>query len=276
MKQMLQWHREGNLSYLNKFATKNVSWIPAVVSGKCKVHLGKIDHFTESGVVLKDGTTLALDAVVYCTGYVDRFPFIVDPALRPKDNDVRNLFRHAFSPEAGPTMCYIGFVRPTTGAIPACSELTSRLFAQIVSGNVRLPANLPQLIATEKAKEEAMFYNSLNVKTVVNPTDWMDSMAKLIGCYTHPLTHWSNPITFLRWQVCASLPARYRLVGPGADPEKAWAWMNKALAQSHLSHVVILSIYKVAETLKYATGDLMCDYRKWTGGEVQVFFQSKR
>src|SRR5262245_29867868 len=111
-----------------------------------------------------------------------------------------------------------------------------------------------------------MFYNSLNVRTVVNPTEWMDRMARLIGCYTHPLTLWNQPIIFMRWQICSSLPARYRLVGPGADPQRAWAWLNKAIAQHHAHENVMLSVYKFMEVFKIwdATGDIILDFRRWT------------
>lgn len=265
---MANWFRQGSLSIFNKFATKNSSWIPNVVSGKCIPHISYIESFSRDGVTLANGQFIACNTVLLCTGYVDRFPFMKDKDLVPDLNDVRSLFKHSFHPKAGHTLCYLGFVRPTTGAIPACSELTARYFALLVSGKRQLPADMEDMIITDKEQENSMFYNSLAVRTVVNPTDWMDSVAKLIGCYVSPLEYWWNPRQFLRWQICHSIPARYRIKGPHASPKDAQAWLDSTITQISPSQLVPLTTYRLLNTLGVGTGDLFMDFRRWYKKEI--------
>lgn len=270
VRQMESFNKQGNITYLNKFATKNVSWLASVVNGKTQLHHGLLSKYEEHGVILDNGAHLQVDVVIYCTGYVDTFPFIVNQEYRPKGDNVRNLFRHAFSAEAGHTLCYIGFVRPTSGAIPACSELTARVFAQLLSKKTQLPKNIRQLIEDEKAAEEAMFRNSLSVQTVVNPTQWMDSMAQMIGAYVHPLSLCHRPVDFLKWLICTSLPARYRLVGPHASPKSGKLWLKRAVAQFPLRFYIAFAAYKVLECFGAVSGDSLEDARKWTGMDVSL------
>lgn len=265
---MASWFRKGSLSIYNKFATKNSSWIPNVLCGKCKPHISAIESFSEDGVTLSNGEFISCNRVLLCTGYVDRFPFMKDKDLIPELNDVRSLFKHSFHPKAGHTLCYLGFVRPTTGAIPACSELTARYFALLLSGKRQLPADMEDRIIADKEKEDSMFYNSLAVRTVVNPTDWMDSVAKLIGCYVSPLEFWWSPSRFLKWQICHCIPARYRLKGPHATPKEAQAWLDSTLTQLSTSQLLPLAVYRVLNTLGIGTGDLFIDYRRWYKKEI--------
>jgi dimethylaniline monooxygenase (N-oxide forming) len=175
---------------------------------------------------------------------------------------VRNLFKHAFNLQAGPSLCFIGFSRPTTGAIPACSELVARYFAQILSGNASIPANAAEITREDKAREDAMFCNSLAVRTVVNPTDYMDSLARLIGCYVHPLRWWYNPRQYIRWLSAMSLPCRYRYVGPGANPQVAEEWNARRLTVFTPQRVVMLSLWKALYCLGVFSGDIFVDMRK--------------
>lgn len=263
-----KWFAKGHLSIYNKFATKNSSWVPNAVNGKCKIHISTIESFSENGVLLSDGTFLSVDTVLFCTGYVDRFPFMKNKKFVPKFNDVRNLFKHSFHPKAGQSLCYIGFVRPTTGAIPACSELIARYFALLLSGRRSLPLDMKVQISADRQREDSMFYNSLAVRTVVNPTEWMDSVAKLIGCYVCPLEFWWNPRQFLRWQICQSITARFRLKGPHACPKEASEWLANTITQVSTENLLPLVFYRVLNTCGVGTGDLFMDFRKWYKREI--------
>lgn len=262
---LASWHAQGNITYLNKFATKNVSWLPNVVNEKIQVTFDTIGGFTQHGIILqKSGRSIAVDHIVFCVGYVDEFPFIIDPQLRPANNDVRSLWKHAFHPMAGPTLAYIGFSRPTTGAIPACSELVARAFAQLIGNKVALPdkPTMQRLIKAEADRENAMFCHSLAVRTVVNPPEYMDSLARLIGCYTPSYKLMLQPIFYLRWLTALSLPARYRLVGPGACPAVARASINKALGGDSFHMSLLLVCKKLFYIMGIGSYDVILDMRK--------------
>ena len=167
------WHRSGNgtKSHLTQAATKNVSFVPAVLSKRATVLRAEIVRFVADGVFIQESNEnegddaagprfIPLDDVVFCNGYSPSFPFIDDPAYRP--SDFRTLFMHSFMPlpasesqsdlrdstnsnskeksggmahlsvDSAP-LAFIGFARPTTGANPAVSELIACLFALVVS-----------------------------------------------------------------------------------------------------------------------------------------------
>ncbi len=260
---LAKWHGDENLSFMNKFATKNLSWIPNVLDGKINVVTGKIQRFGKRSVVLHDGTVLDdIDAVVFCTGYRDEFPFLPDHVRPPKD-DVRKLFLHAFNPSVGSSVVFIGFSRPTTGAIPACSELVARYFALLVSGKRKLPADVAARAKADHDFENSLIYNSLEVRSTVNPCDYMDEVAKLIGCFPSPWMYWYRPLKFLDHLVAFNCVARYRLIGPHAKPKMAKAWLDSIPITTPLPAVLILMVNKLLFCLGLSTGDIMVDLRKW-------------
>jgi hypothetical protein len=259
---MAKWHGTDNTSFVNKFATKNVSWIPNVVNGKIIMHLGKIQELEERSVLLDDGTSVDVDAIVFCTGYRDEFDFL--PAdVAPPQNDVRKLFLHAFNPKVGSSIAFIGFSRPTTGAIPLCSELVARYFALLVSGELKLPSNVAALALASEEHENSLIRNSLEVRSCVNPCEYMDDVAMLIGCYQSPWTYWYRPLKFLTWMVGLNCGARFRLVGPHANPRVASAWLSKIPITVPLPAVLILSVHKVLHCLGLNSGDIMVNLRQW-------------
>lgn len=133
---------------------QNVSWLPNVVAGKCNIHRTTVARVTPTSVIDADGNEYPCDVLFLCTGYVDVFPFFPDEALRP--TDVRRLFLHAFDPRFGASVAFVGFARPTSGAVPACSELVARYFALLCSGRRTLPANMEQLI-DQQFKHEVLW-----------------------------------------------------------------------------------------------------------------------
>ena len=207
-------------------------------------------------------TTLSLDAILFATGYTVDFSFI-EARYRPPRNDVRGLFKHAFHPDAGHSLCYIGFARPTTGAQPAVSEMTARYFARLVSGHCALPREgLSALIEEEAERESAAFHKSAGLRTLVNPLAYMDGLARLIGCWPNPLRYASRPGLFMRLQTCTDLACRYRLVGPHAAPRMAEQWILRALTSDTPMQCVVLSLQKIAFlTGLWGTGDPILDFR---------------
>ncbi|KAL9073899.1 MAG: hypothetical protein Q9157_004579 [Trypethelium eluteriae] len=124
-------------------------------------------YFDDNGVVcfqdndrieyhtMKD-EKLKPDMVIFCTGYEQVFPFLTDlakdkaqigrPAYpSPSEADVRNIWKHD-----DPTVGFIGFLRPSLGAIPALSEMQAQLWIL----NLAAPQLIPRPL---KASEETHY-----------------------------------------------------------------------------------------------------------------------
>jgi len=235
------WSERENSSFLNKFATKNATWIPAVVDGRAKVHFGGIECFTPTCVVLADGETVEIDVVICCTGYKQCFPFL--PEHYVPDADVRNLFKHAFSPNLGHTFALIGYARPTVGAVPAAAELTARYWALLLSKKRQLPNKLSALIIRDKKYEEKQHFLSPDVRTLVNPVDFFEEMASLIGCkpsYIHTCV--TDPMLFFNLMVGPIYPSRYRLVGPHAMASAREEVLSSGTAFGHYTLITLFAL----------------------------------
>jgi len=93
------------------------------------------------------GERVVPDVLVFCTGYRQEFSFFhatdaadaADTAGRPypvaADADVRDIWRRD-----DPTVGFIGFVRPSLGAIPPLSEMQAQLWLLHLLAPGRLPA----------------------------------------------------------------------------------------------------------------------------------------
>ena len=104
-----------------------------------------IDHFDGPEVVFTDGSRVAADLVVYCTGYKISFPFFAADFLDPSgDNEVR-LYQRMIHPEV-PGLYFIGLVQPL-GAIMPIAERQSLLAADHLAGRYALPS--PAAMAAE-------------------------------------------------------------------------------------------------------------------------------
>ncbi len=201
--------------------SKNVSFIPNLVNGRLVVNDSGIEHISGRHVAFKDGRSNEFDAIVLCTGFVKNFSAL-GPDLAVPENNVRNLYKHAFPARHGGRLAFIGFVRPYTGGIPIVSEMQARYFALICSGKHQLPSDVEQRIAREKAWEDEMVSLSLrHPETIPSQAIFIDGIAKEIGCLM-PLSqlllrprllvrHWFYPFN----QAC------YRLTGPHADRDNA-------------------------------------------------------
>jgi hypothetical protein len=213
-----EWNRrshnnEGNWTPKIIFC-KNVNFIPNIVNGKIEVNDKGIERIDGKRVYFKDGISGEFDAMVLSTGFVQNFSTLGED-IKVKDNNVRNLYKHAFDPDHDGRVAWIGFVRPYTGGIPICAELQARYFALLCSGEHALPSDIRERIETEKAWEDKLVLLSpAHTETIPSQALFCDSIAKEIGCLMpmsqlvrHPsllVRHWFYPFN----QSC------YRLVGP--------------------------------------------------------------
>lgn len=200
---------------------KNVSFIPNIVNGKLRVNDSGVDRIAGNQVVFKDGKSAEFDAIVLCTGFKKDFSAL-GPDLAVKDNNVRNLYKHAFHPDHGGRLAFIGFVRPYTGGIPIVAEMQARYFALLCSGKHQLPADLDERIQREKKWEDEMVSLSpRHPETIPSQCMFIDGIAKEIGCLLPLSKLFLRPRLLVRHWFYPFNQACYRLTGPHSDPENA-------------------------------------------------------
>jgi cation diffusion facilitator CzcD-associated flavoprotein CzcO len=97
-----------------------------------------------------DGTDVEAEAIVYCTGYNVRFPFLDNEVISTADNRV-DLFHQVFSPDV-PDLAFIGLVQPF-GALMPIAEAQSRWVADHLAGGYRLPSSDVMLAQIRRERE---------------------------------------------------------------------------------------------------------------------------
>ena len=233
-------------NYLSKgrrFATKNVTFVPNIINGKIQVNASGIDRFTAHQVIFNDGTRKDIDLVMFATGYKENFDFI--EGFQLKDNNVRNLFMNSIPTDLH-NCAFIGWARPVTGGIPACSEMAARYFALLVSGKRKIPADAQQRIAADqKFYHEFYSKNSPTLNTVVGWKRHLENLAELIGCQVHTARYILQPGLFVRLFAGSLVPSQYRLEGPHAMPDSAARSIREipiTLPSSHILYGIKMNL----------------------------------
>jgi len=122
-------------------------------AGQVQAQKGAIAHFTETGVVLADGTEMEVDIVVFGTGFTKSYAYL-DPALRKRlgrENDGLYLYRNIF-PTQVQDLCFIGAEVSTFNNI-LTQGLQALWLRRVLTGQISLPSAeaMGQTIAKEQA-----------------------------------------------------------------------------------------------------------------------------
>jgi dimethylaniline monooxygenase (N-oxide forming) len=210
--------RESGGTFNEQFGTKSDEFVRAMVTGRCR-RAPAIAHFDGPRVTFTDGTSFEPEVVIFCTGFDTRAPYL-DEAITATPR-----FLHTFHPEIGPSLAFVGFVRPAFGAIPPLAELQARWFALVQSGRVTLPSadEMQRSIAYWK-DFRAQFFRALRegLDHLVEHTPFCDAIAAEIGCKPTSSAVRSESRRFRRKFFAGPfVAAQYRLVGPHAKPEIA-------------------------------------------------------
>nr|CAB3469571.1 unnamed protein product [Digitaria exilis] len=108
-------------------------------------------------VVFADGSSVAADSVIYCTGYTYSFPFLdTGGVVAVEDNRVGPLYEHTFPPAMAPSLSFVGV--PTRIFAPWFFEAQARWIALVLSGRKTLPPELEMVRAVHedyRAREAA-------------------------------------------------------------------------------------------------------------------------
>ena len=126
-----------------------------------------------------------------------------------------------FHPRYGDRACFVGWIRPSTGGVPAQSEMVARYFALLASGKRKLPEDWLDRLATERTVEDELMSLG-SCKTLVHHGPMIESLAAHVGCQVRVKDVLLNdPALFAKLVHAGQYPAQYRLRGPGADPALA-------------------------------------------------------
>lgn len=199
-----------------QFGTKSDDFVRAIAEGRCR-RAPAIARVDGGRVTFTDGSTFEPDLLLMCTGFETRVPFL-DFALASPSR-----YFHVFNPAVGPSLGFIGFVRPAFGAIPPLAELQARWFALMTSDKVSLPSPHEMHASIEEwAAVHRRLFRALpgRLTHLVDFTPFCDALAEQIGC--KPTRHaLRNESLSFRWRFYAGpfVGAQYRLTGPHAKPE---------------------------------------------------------
>jgi cation diffusion facilitator CzcD-associated flavoprotein CzcO len=87
-------------------------------------------------VEFADGSTDAIDVIIYCTGYKISFPFFDATTLSAPNNDIR-LWNHMVKPDID-NLYFVGLFQPI-GAVMPMAERQSKLIAAHIDGRLQFP-----------------------------------------------------------------------------------------------------------------------------------------
>jgi hypothetical protein len=101
--------------------------------------ISQIECLREDGqVTFADGSRVAADSIIYCTGYDCSFPFLDTGGLVTVDDSrVGPLYEHTFPPALAPSLSFVGL--PRMVLVPRFYEAQARWVAQALSGRRPLP-----------------------------------------------------------------------------------------------------------------------------------------
>ena len=95
------------------------------------------NKFTTTSVVLDNGEELPVDTVIYCTGFLYKYPFLQDGIIKINANNrVTNLFMNIIQPEYS-TLFFLGIKKPV--AFFPLSDHQARFVLSVLDGTAKLP-----------------------------------------------------------------------------------------------------------------------------------------
>ena len=198
----------------------------AVQAGRVH-HISSIDYFTETAVVLSDGTTLDdIDVVVFCTGYTKAFPFL-DGLWNGKEQVEAMFYRHMLpTQEQLQGIAFVGMTSSLPSLFPI-AEMQSRWLAECWAcrplnnnGLLYSKEELREFEAEVQKRKESLLYRE-KFSFLFDSFGYTDMLAAELGC--HPLAAedlLENDKELATALMHAPLvSAQYRLVGKNAWPK---------------------------------------------------------
>lgn len=201
-------------------ATKSDNLWRVLDAGKATL-TKQVEAITPTGVRLRGGTELSVDAIVYCTGYrtLNNFlPTVEGSAGAAPALSARGLYNLTVHPDL-PGVAVIGYARGMIGAITLSTELQSRWWALLLSGRRTLPDAKTMRREARKLEHRSRRFSQATRTTLTLAA----SLARNdIGCEAD-LASLFRTDRALWWRVLNGpiCGAQFRLHGTGAKPELA-------------------------------------------------------
>lgn len=160
------------------------------------------------------------DIVVLCTGYRQEFPFLVGqsdpPYPKPAASNVRQIWDNS-----EPSISFIGFVRPSLGAIPPLAEMQAQLWITHLLARHKIPSPLRQ---EDEPHYQLRSVPGARIKYGVDHETYTYQLALDIDAapgLADVVSHGSLKLLLI-WALGANFNTKFRLRGP-------WKWEGAAV-----------------------------------------------
>ncbi|RKF83550.1 Dimethylaniline monooxygenase 2 [Golovinomyces cichoracearum] len=148
------------------------------------------------------------DIVILATGYKQCFSFLDDDYPRASEANIRSIWKEGYK-----TVSFIGFVRPSFGAIPPLAELQAQLWIAMLLNRIPSP-----VLPIDTTHYRLQTPRDSRISYGVDHESYAYQLALDMGAtasFTQAiLLGWK---TMLSWALGANINAKFRLVGP-------WKW----------------------------------------------------
>lgn len=213
------FYKNSKAGAMSQFACKSDRFVSCLANESCKL-MPTVKTLSKTGAVFEDGSTYDCDVILLCTGFHGEVDFL----SMPDGGDVpcmSTMYKKTFIPKIGSNLAFVGFARPSIGAIPPIAELQARYVALVLAEQRHLPSQKEMMKVIDFDNRNHNFSQDIARPTLVNWIQFMDQVADLIGCRPDPYTLFKDP-EFL-WGVMTGpmVDAQYRISGPGKNPEIA-------------------------------------------------------
>lgn len=235
---------ETNSNYMSSIWNKNRDILTYISKGQVTPQ-GNIINIDNKTVTFANKKKNDFDVIIFGTGYK---PFGGVDFLDQKY--YKYLYKQIFSYE-DPNLYFVGFIRPFVTGIPMISELQGRWIAQeIDTRNSTLPSRrrMLKIILGDQQRQYYEFPRyARKMKTVVNPYDYCDMVAKNIRALPNVWKFlFINPKLFNKLEFHSWNHHIYRLNDP--DHQKrmiALDNINLNSSNQTSNHIVRISIYSI-------------------------------
>lgn len=224
--------------YLSAHPTVNEAVIGQLQSGKIQVHTN-IAHINGNTVTFIDNTSIDVDVIIHCTGYLVEHPFL-DHSIVGREEEGSNrvqLYKHIF-PINHKNLAFVGLVQPPGSILPV-AELQSRLIAKVISGQIELPSPPDMRDSVSRDwQRNCSDYIPRERHTLQVDFGYMDMLAKRIGCLPDMWNLWKS-----NWKLASQVTfgplvaCQYRLTGPDTW-DGAAAAIDAANSSIDLKHLI--------------------------------------
>lgn len=209
------------------------------------------------------------DVVLLATGYTQRFDFLDATYTTPQKANVRGIYH-----EDDISVGFIGFVRPSIGAIPPLAELQAQLWvlrllqsASLQDGVAKADARLYSLDVDAIPQYELDYalhpragHDMYDEKLGVDHESYAYQLALDMGTaptFTFMLRQ--GPKMLWTWAMGSNFNTKFRLVGPWKDRNRALAIMRDELypLTKRFGGFVFFFLYTIVPFISFGTMSMM-------------------